>query len=337
MFVINRKKIFVTISAILAIVSLVLISFFGLDLSIEFTGGSIIEAEYPVEDRPDKETLQINFDNLEIGGYTLQPIEDTGYVLRTAFLETDQTESVRQVFQSGGAEITREAAIGPSVGQELRTKAIAAIIIVSIGIISFIAFAFRRVSRPVESWKYGLVAIVALIHDILLPTGVFALLGYFLGFEVDLLFVMGLLVILGYSVNDTIVVFDRTRENLMRLQDGNDATNVINGEVVSPNSSFAKVVGLSLEQTYARSLNTSLTTLVVLVCLYIFGGEATNHFALMLIVGIISGTYSSIFLASPLLVILAKDASVQIDEDAKVKPQTREERRANLVDPGLEM
>jgi len=233
--------------------------------------------------------------------------------------------------------VIREAAIGPSVGKELRTKSIIAIILVSLGIIAFIAFAFRHVSQPVKSWKYGSVAVVALIHDIIIPTGAFALLGYFFGYEVDLLFVMGLLVILGYSVNDTIVVFDRTRENLSRLQDGDDATNVINGKQVSPNSTFGQVVGLSLDQTFARSLNTSLTTLVVLVCLYIFGGESTNHFALMLIVGVVSGTYSSIFLASPLLVYLAGDRPITVESEKQVEKEADPAmRQANKLDPALD-
>ena len=269
--------------------------------------------------------------------FVIQPVEDNRYVVRSRFLEGEQAEVVRDSFTAVGAEIIREAAIGPSVGQELRTKSILAIILVSAAIVAFIAFAFRKVSRPVKSWKYGAVAIVALIHDIIIPTGIFALLGALFGFEVDLLFVMGLLVILGYSVNDTIVVFDRTRENLARLQDGDDATNVINGEKVSTKSTFGEVVGLSLNQTFARSLNTSLTTLLVLICLYIFGGESTNHFALMLIAGILSGTYSSIFLASPLLVYLAGDTPILDDnvaEKSKIK-ETRAERKAKMVDPGL--
>ena len=332
MFVIDRKKLFVTISAILAVISIGLIAVFGLELSIEFTGGSIIEAEYPTTERPDRDTFSQNLDSIGVEQYTLQPVEDTRYALRTEFLEDDVVEEIREVVTAGGGEVIRESAVGPSVGQELRAKSITALIVVSLGIVLFIAFAFRRVSRPVESWKYGSVAIVALVQDILIPTGVFALLGALLGFQVDLLFVMGILVILGYSVNDTIVVFDRVRENLsVELEKSLDDKQSV--------QSFAQVVGESLNQTYARSLNTSLTTLVVLICLYIFGGEATNHFALMLMVGVVSGTYSSIFLASPLLVYLAGDKEIGYDTDEAAEAaltKTREERRAEMVDPGLE-
>jgi preprotein translocase SecF subunit len=176
------------------------------------------------------------------------------------------------------------------VGSELATNAVWGIIAVVVGIILFVTFAFRKVSDPVSSWVYGSTAIFALVHDILLPAGVFAVLGAVRGAQVDLLFVMALLAILGFSVNDTIVVFDRIRENLREGYEG------------SEEDMFADTVGLSLEQTYARSVNTSLTTLVVLAALYFLGGESTRLFSLTLLVGVIAGTYSSIFLASPLLV-----------------------------------
>ena len=147
---------------------------------------------------------------------------------------------------------------------------------------------------PISSWKYGVAAIIALIHDIIVPTGVFAFLGYILGVEIDILFVMALLAILGYSVNDTIVVFDRVRENLrLNREHGSE-------------ESFDLTVGKSLNQTYARSINTSLTTLFVVIALFFFGSEATQDFALVLAIGIIAGTYSSIFLATPLLVAINK-------------------------------
>ena len=184
--------------------------------------------------------------------------------------------------------------IGPTIGKELRNKAFVAIGIVIIAIMLFVAFVFRKVSKPVSSWKYGVAAIIALIHDIIVPTGVFAFLGYILGVEIDILFVMALLAILGYSVNDTIVVFDRVRENLrLNREHGSE-------------ESFDLTVGKSLNQTYARSINTSLTTLFVVIALFFFGSEATQDFALVLAIGIIAGTYSSIFLATPLLVAINK-------------------------------
>ena len=308
MWVINRKNLFLKISAALVVLSLLSIAVNQLNLSIDFTGGSIFEVEF--SDRPTK--VEVENAIAEVGQtFRLQQIDEDGLVVRAGYLdEADRGETV-SILENLGGEVVRESAVGPSVGSELRSKAIIGIALVSLAIILFIAFAFRKVSYPVKSWKYGTVAVAALIHDILIPTGVFALLGVLVGYEVDLLFVMGLLVILGYSVNDTIVVFDRIRENLMRAQEAGEE------------ESFTTIVGESLSQTYSRSINTSLTTLIVLLSLYIFGPESINHFALMLIVGVIAGTYSSIFLASPLLTVLAGDKTVidpnppqnDIDED----------------------
>ena len=184
----------------------------------------------------------------------------------------------------------RFESIGPVIGGELKEKSVKAIIIVLISIVIYIGWTFRKVSRPVSSWKYGLVALIALFHDIIITIGVFSILGHFYGVEVGMPFVVALLTILGYSVNDTIVVFDRTRENL--LHSGWD--------------DFEEVVNRSVNETLMRSLNTSLTTLVVLLAIYLFGGATIQYFVLALIIGIIAGTYSSIFIASPLLVSLAK-------------------------------
>jgi preprotein translocase subunit SecF len=181
--------------------------------------------------------------------------------------------------------------IGPVLGAEAAWKSITAILFVIIAIILFITWAFRKVSKPVASWKYGVVAVIALFHDVILPTGVFAILGHTAGYEVDTLFVTAILVVLGFSVHDTIVVFDRIRENLRNSNESRP---------------FADIVGASINQTFVRSINTSLTTIFALVVLYFVGGAATQHFALALIVGVASGTYSSIFIGSTLLVTLEK-------------------------------
>jgi preprotein translocase subunit SecF len=181
--------------------------------------------------------------------------------------------------------------VGPVLGAEALRKAYVSILLVLAGIVLFITFAFRKVSEPVSSWKYGLTAVIALAHDVIVPAGVFAVLGHFAGYEVDTLFVTALLVVLGFSVHDTIVVFDRVRENLK------------NSGTLKP---FAEIVGDSISQTFVRSINTSMTTLLALVILYIFGGSGTEHFSLVLIIGIAIGTYSSIFIGSPLLVTLQK-------------------------------
>ncbi len=181
--------------------------------------------------------------------------------------------------------------MGPLLGTEALRKALVSIVLVILAIVLFIAFAFRKVSQPISSWKYGVVAIIALIHDVIIPTGVFSVLGHYAGYEVDTLFVTALLVVLGFSVHDTIVVFDRVRENLGHAK---------------ANKPFSEIVGESISQTFTRSINTSMTTLLALVVLYFVGGQSTQHFSLALIVGIVAGTYSSVFLGSPLLVTIWK-------------------------------
>jgi len=175
--------------------------------------------------------------------------------------------------------------------KSLKIKALEAILAVLAAIILYIAWAFRKVSDPVSSWKYGVTAIVALAHDVIIPTGIFVLLGHFMNVELDILFVTALLTILGFSVNDTIVVFDRTRENLARDHHKHD---------------FEFIVNKSVNETIRRSINTSLTTFVVLLAIYLFGGETIKNFILALMLGVVVGTYSSIFLASPLLVVWEK-------------------------------
>ncbi len=189
--------------------------------------------------------------------------------------------------------------VGPSIGEEIVQKSWWAIVFVSLSIIAFIAFAFRHVSKPIASWKYGVVAIITLLHDILIPTGVFAYLGYARGAEVGVFFIVAILTILGISINDTIVVFDRIRENLKINEDK------------SRHEIFKDVVWKSIMQTMARSINTSVTVIIMLVALFIVGPESTKDFALTLIIGMIAGTYSSVLLASPLLVYIEKWQNAQ--------------------------
>jgi preprotein translocase subunit SecF len=195
--------------------------------------------------------------------------------------------------------------VGPSIGSEIVRKSWWAIALVSLSIVSFIAFAFRHVSKPVASWKYGVVAIVTLIHDVIIPTGLFAYLGYARGAEVGVFFIVAILATLGISINDTIVVFDRIRENL-RLN-----------EEQHKGESFKDVVWNSVIQTLARSINTSLTVVIMLVALFILGPESTKDFSLVLIVGMIAGTYSSVLLASPLLVLIESRQPKVVEEKTK--------------------
>lgn len=286
MFVIKHKKIFVIISLVLVVLSLSAIGYFKLNLGIDFKGGSLSEIEYKTI-RPEQSVIEQELAPLTLGETLIQPTGTTGYSIKTrAITETERAGILKAL----GADATEKSftSIGPSVGAELVRKSILSFILVSLGIIFFIAFSFRKVSKPVSSWQYGLIAIVTLIHDILIPVGAFAILSHIYGVEVDTLFVVAILTVLGLSVSDTIVVFDRIREN---IRSGHFKT-------------FEETVGKSLEQVYTRSIATSSTVIIVLLALVFFGPTSTKVFALMLTAGMFFGTYSSIFLASPLLVMV---------------------------------
>jgi len=298
MLVITYRKIFYVLTALLIAGSVFSIAFFGLNFGIDFTGGSILEVSY-AEEVPSKEALEERLKNLPIGGFSLRTVgaisDNRGFILRTGELKDDARLNVLQALSLNDTfPVTQERlnTIGPVIGNELKNKALVAILIVMAAIVLFIAFVFRKVSEPVSSWKYGFIAVVALLHDVLIPIGVFAVLGSLFGSEINVLFVMALLAILGYSVNDTIVVFDRVRENLKL------------NKQLNRKEDFELTVGKSLTQTYARSINTSFTTVLVLLTLFFLGAPATQDFTLVLLTGVIAGTYSSIFLATPLLVTL---------------------------------
>ncbi len=320
----NRKIPFI-ISSIFFGVSLAVLIVFGLKPGIDFTGGTLMEVQF-TEERPALEEVRETLAALELGNVVIQPVDEDGYLFKMRFISEDEhqlvlatlrdaytttaapaTEEVTEVETATEASTEEEAeespvvaetgtqrvleerieTIGPSISTELRSRAWKAGLAVIFAIILFVAYAFRKVSKPVSSWKFGLTAIVALIHDVVITMGIFALLGHFAGVEIDIPFVVALLTILGYSVNDTIVVFDRIREKLMKR--GYDR--------------FAETVNIGVNETIPRSINTSITTLLVLSALFLFGGASIHYFSLALIIGIALGTYSSIFLASPLLVV----------------------------------
>ncbi len=297
MFIVRHRKIFFILTAILVIFSIGSMVVRGFNFGIDFTGGSILEVTYETA-RPDFEATKVKLDTLSLGAYSLRPSGDKSYTLRTKEIDNDVKNKVVSALSGNGQLKLNEDrfnTIGPTVGSELRNKAYVAIAVTILGIVLFVTFAFRKVSRPVQSWKYGLATIIALVHDVLISAGVFIFLTTYIGAELDLLFMTALLAILGYSVHDTIVVFDRVRENLQ-----------INHETNNRKEPFDQVVGRSLTQTMGRSINTSLTLVIVLVALYFLGGKSTEHFALLLTIGVIVGTYSSIFIASPLLVVFEK-------------------------------
>ena len=293
MFIIKHKKIFISISIALVVLSLTALAIFRLNVGIDFKGGALTEIVYK-ESRPAQADLNKPLEDLAFGGILLQPTGELGYIVKSRDLTDVEHALLLKALSGDGANVPTEISfnsIGPSVGQELTRKAVLSIILISLAIICFIAFAFRKVSKPVSSWKYGLIAIVTLLHDVIMPVGLFVFLSYYYRAELDTLFVVAILTILGLSVSDTIVIFDRIRDNL------NETPNV-------DKSNFSQIVGKSVEQSFVRSICTSLTVILVLLALFFFGPTSTRYFALMLTTGMFFGTYSSIFLASPLLVLV---------------------------------
>lgn len=264
-------------STLLIVPGLIFILMGGLKFGLDFTGGGLLE--YKFENA-------INKDDLDDYGQVVQSGENT-YILRTPAGSHEELQNLKTEIKNkfGNYEVRREENVGPTIGKELEQKAIIALIISWVTIILYITFAFRKVPKPASSFRFGISAIVALVHDVLLLIGVFAILGYFWHVEIDTLFVTALLTVVGFSVHDTIVVFDRIRENLPK----------------NLGKKFETVVDISISQTLARSLNTSLTVIFVLTALLLFGGVTIKWFVVALLVGMISGTYSSIFNAAALL------------------------------------
>jgi preprotein translocase subunit SecF len=300
MFIVKYRKIFFIFSGLLIVASILAVVFWGFNFGIDFTGGSLMEIEFK-NNRPSNQKVKDALIGLDLGEINVQPTGEKNMILRMKDIDEEIHQQVLDTLrdlrpssvegqaqgESFGFEELRFESIGPVIGQELKKKAIYAVIIALIMILLFVALAFRKVSFIVKSYKYGLLAIIALAHDVLIVLGVFVVLGRFSGVEIGIAFVAALLATLGYSVNDTIVVFDRVRENLLLIQHREE---------------FDKLVGKSLKQTIIRSINTSLTTIIVLLAVLIFGGTTIQYFVLALIIGILAGTYSSLFIASPLLV-----------------------------------
>ena len=298
MFIIRNKRIFFSIATLLVLGSVVAMVFHGFQLGVDFTGGSVLEVAY--ETRPNIDAIKSSLLAVRPDA-RIQAIGSNGVMVRTEPIDETVKESLLSAMKMNDQIPTEKRfnTIGPSVGSELRSKALLSVILVSLCIIIFIAFAFRGVARKedkggnatgVSSWKYGVIAIAVLIHDVVIPAGVFA----FFGLQVDTLFIVGLLTILGVSVNDTIVVFDRIRENLHVHEEK------------KTHETFEEIVGKSIQQTFTRSLMTSLTVLLALAALWVWGPESTRTLSIAMFLGVFFGTYSSIFIASPLLVVWEK-------------------------------
>lgn len=293
MFIVNHRKIFYSVSAVLLAVSIFSIFFFGLKPSIDFTGGSLLDISFTGE-RPTAEEVNKVLNDLNFKDASARSSGE-GFIIRLKEISQDEKNSIIQGLSLNGKYLPAEktfSSVGPVLGKEALTKSWISVVLVLLAIVLFIAFAFRKVSKPVSSWVYGIVTVLALLHDVIVPTGVVALLGHFYGFEVDALFVTALLVILGFSVHDTIVVFDRVRENLHKNEGQRESKN------------FDVIVGESINETFIRSINTSMTTMLAVLVLYLIGPETIKHFSLVLLIGIFIGTYSSIFIGSTLLVTI---------------------------------
>lgn len=286
--IIKHYKFWFLVSGILLLVGVISLGAFGLKLGIDFKGGTLTQVAFEKE-LPNPSLIR---EELNLAGFpqtTIQLASDKSVIVRTLPIEKEEHDRLLKILNDKFGPVHEEqfSSIGPVVGRELKQNAIWQLGLVSLGIVLYIAYAFRKVSKPVSSWKFGIAAVIALIHDLLIVIGVFAILGKFINIEIDSLFVTALLTVLGFSVHDTIVVFDRIRENL-RTHGAYDLAEIIND---------------SINQTLVRSINTSLTVVFVLLSLLLFGGETIRYFVLALLIGIIAGTYSSIFIASPLLYV----------------------------------
>jgi preprotein translocase subunit SecF len=288
MHIIKKKSLWFSISGALILGSILIYIALGVRLGIDFTGGSLLQLEYQNTERP-TQTQVVEALAAHSITPTVSTVGDLGFNLRFQDIDEQMHQEVLSTLSelAGEGEMVelQFTTIGPVVGQELARNSLTAVWVVLVAIIIYIAYAFRKVSFPVRSWKYGIVAVGTLFHDIVITIGIFVALSYVTGWEINTPFVAALLTILGYSVNDTIVIFDRIRENLNRLS-----------------GSFEDVVEQSVQETIPRSINTSITTLIVLGAIFLFGGASVQPFVATLMIGIAFGTYSSIFIASPLLV-----------------------------------
>ena len=291
--IIQKRKIWFTISTILVLGSILAIYINGLKLGIDFTGGSLLEVRL-IDTTAQSSAVEASVLSAlpELDEIKVQSSGTAQFIVRTKELSQSEHQLIlgSMLAEFGEVDELRFESIGPTLGAELKDKAITALIVASIVIILYIAWSFRKVLEPVQSWKYGVGAIVALVHDVVITTGVYSFFTHFGNYQVDGLFITALLVVLGYSVNDTIVVYDRVREN------------VLNKKI----KHFEELVNQSVNDTITRSINTSLTTLLVLLSLFFLGGASIHGFVLALIIGVVIGTYSSIFLASPILVVWAQ-------------------------------
>ncbi|MDD3729128.1 MAG: protein translocase subunit SecF [Candidatus Pacebacteria bacterium] len=283
--IIKYRAIYILFSSIAIIASVVILFIFGIKPGIDFTGGSILEVEYK-EERPANAQISEKLKELNLGNTVIQMAGEKEVLIRMGDINEETHQEILSLLrEESEVEEKRFESIGPVIGKELKDKTKIVVILSLLSMIAYIAIAFNKIKKPISSWIYGIISVFALFHDSLIPLAVFSVLGYLYGVEISIPVITAFLAVLGYSINNTVVVFDRVRENLIRQK-----------------GTFEEVVTESIKQTFVRQINTSLTTLFVAFSIFFFGGETLKYFSLVLILGIFAGTYSSIFLVGPLLV-----------------------------------
>ncbi len=284
---IKHRKFYYALSLLLVLLSVFSLFFWGVNPGIEFSGGSVFEGYYE-EERPSVSEIEESLVQAGVKDVRVQHMEEDRFIVRTSSADEETYEKISSAME--GAKEEYFEAIGPAVGEELRSRSVTVILIASLLVIIYVAISFRG-EQLVNSGRYGAVAVgVAILHDVLILVGLFSVLGHFYGVQMTIPIVVAILTTLGYSINDTVVVFDRVRENLER----------------GTEKGFYKIVNRSLTETLGRSLATSITTILVLLDVLLMGASTLFYFMLALIVGIAIGTYSSVFLAGPLLYSLTK-------------------------------
>ena len=294
MFIINHRSFFFWLTGLILAAAIGAIAAWGLPLGIDFTGGTLMQVGY-ANGRPDVATVEQKLSALDLGAVSVRASGEDAVAIRARTLTPVEHESVLTAL-SAETNITELSytSVGPALGSQFTNKALWAIAAVVLVIMLYIAFAFRKVPPPVPGWAYGITVVAMLAIDIIVPAGFFAAYAHYTGAEVDALFVVALLSLLGYCVNDVIVIFDRVRENLAKsLRENNKEP-------------FETIVGRSIGETFTRSINTSLTVVLALLALIYFGADSTRNFALVMLVGVVAGTFSSIARSAPLLIPIAR-------------------------------
>ena len=288
--IVKHRYVYFAISLIIIIPGLLALAIWGLPLAIDFTGGNLLEVRFESGSLPNPAEVLAIYSEFGFEDSLVQTSGNDGLIIRSKMISEDVVAQIIAEMEArfeSDVTILRSESVGPAVGKEVATRAAGAVALAALGIMGYITYAFRGVAH---AFRYGIAAIVAMIHDVLVVIGVEAIFGHFLGWEVDALFLTALLTVIGFSVHDTIVVFDRIRENSR----------------IYKRLPYETLVNHSIVQTLARSINTQLTVMITLFSLALFGGITIRHFVLILLIGVLSGTYSSIFNAAPILVVWEK-------------------------------